>query len=101
MTLFQCHYAFSNRRAKDLIRQLLAVDPHHRPGATECLAHPWVGAAAAAAAGAAAGAGAGASHALVDAQARLRHAYAVSAGREGFAAAMAAGKDAAVHSGGA
>lgn len=29
-------------RAKDLIRQLLGVDPRKRPTAAQCLASPWV-----------------------------------------------------------
>ncbi|KAI8469504.1 MAG: kinase-like domain-containing protein [Monoraphidium minutum] len=84
--------------AKDLIRQLLAVDPHVRPTATQCLQHPWMRAAAAAAEAAAGGAGGGGGggggEPLAGAHARLRQAYEVSRGREGFVTAKVAGRDA-------
>jgi hypothetical protein len=62
-----------------LITALLAVDPHHRPTAAQCLQHPWLRADECSAAP------------LAGAHARLRQAYAESMGKEGFAAAMAAG----------
>jgi hypothetical protein len=83
------HPPSPHRRAKELIRSLLAVNPHHRPSAAQCLDHPWLRAP-----GAAAGAGGGAP--LAGAQARLKQAYAASLGGEGFAAAMAAGREAEV-----
>lgn len=67
--------------AKGLIQQLLSVDSHHRPTATQCLQHDWIKA------------GDCPSEPLVGAHARLKQAYAISLGGEGFTAAMAAGRD--------
>jgi len=79
-------------RAKELIRNLIAVNPHHRPSASQCLNHPWVQGAGGEAAGG--GTLGGAEPLLTGAHARLKEAYAVSLGGGDFAAAMAAAREA-------
>ena len=91
-------------RAKELIRNLLSVDPHQRLTAGQCLRHPWVTGprnsivpAISSAAGSAAGREEG--PLLVGAHARLQQAYTASLGGSGFAAAMAASRVAGVGAG--
>jgi hypothetical protein len=86
------HKRDAARSAKDLISRLLAVDPSARPTASDCLGHPWLR-------GGGCPGVAGAGGKLPGTQERLRNAYAATLRGESFAAAIAAGREAAAAAG--